>query len=899
MLTSVAAPPTPGPEPAPRTPLGEAARAYAEAGFPVFPVKPRGKEPLVRWRDGASSRPEKVSEWWAQWPDANIGLPVPEGLFVLDIDGPEGEQTIAGLEARHGRLPEGPVGRTAKGRHLWFRFPPGRCLENAVKRLPGIDVRAHGGYVVAPPSVHPDGVRYQWETGRALSDVPIPEAPGWLLDALEGTRASAGEPPPGQPPCASAPATMFDFSNVSVDGSGSRLAGILATMRTAAEGERNAKLFWCACRLVELEQKGETPASAWEQLREAARAIGLEASEVDRTIASARRSPHPTSAATANGAAPPPPPPMSVPAQGSGWPGDQAPGGAPGAPPPGASPPGAPHPTGWPDPEPLLPPGAEPAPYPLDALPDVIREAVVEYQAFGKQPMALVATSALAAASLACQGHADIERLPGLTGPIALHFVTIAVSGERKTSADKWFKGPFYGWLRRYEELYVARIIERFGSFLKAPDLEVLKNTIKALKEQLGRLRAKKDRARDASDADTGSKQGADTGSTDEIEERKPKKSRKAADLQDIEREISEVEQTLAERNEDLAVRSAAPPRLFLEDTTPEALAEELEHGWPSRGLWSDEGGLVVGGHAMGEETVMRFLALLDKLWDATPFTRDRTTKASFQIRGRRVTVDLMVQPDVARNLISGHEGLARGIGFLARYLVCWPASTIGSRQIDPETERFSWPARRRFKERIAALMDLPLPARQTLRGDRELDPPLLSLSTEASLAWIAFHNEIERSLARTGEFGDVQDVGAESAEPAARLAGVFHVFEHGSEGAIDLATMERATRVARWYLAEARRVLGTFECCKEVEDARLLLDWLRKHPGASLRDISQKGPYRLRKKERRDRALAELVRRNLCRINTTKVELSPRLVEIEQPAPSVLGGEPGLDVPF
>lgn len=341
MLTSVAAPPTPGPEPAPRTPLGEAARAYAEAGFAVFPVKPRAKEPCVRWKDEASRDPARITAWWQRWPDANIGLPVPEGLFVLDIDGPEGERTIAGLEARHGRLPEGPVARTAKGRHLWFRFPPGRCLKNAVRRLPGIDVRAQGGYVVAPPSVHPDGIEYAWETGRALFDVPIREAPGWLLDALEGTRASAGEPPPGQPPCASAPASMFDFSNVSVDGPGSRLAGILATMRAAVEGERNTKLFWCACRLVELEESGETPAAAWEQLREAARATGLDEPEIDKVIVSARDSSRRASAAAADGPVAPPPQPMSVPAQGPGWPRDQAPGGTPGAPPPGASPPGA------------------------------------------------------------------------------------------------------------------------------------------------------------------------------------------------------------------------------------------------------------------------------------------------------------------------------------------------------------------------------------------------------------------------------------------------------------------------------------------------------------------------------------------------------------------------------
>jgi len=89
----------------------------------------------------------------------------------------------------------------------------------------------------------------------------------------------------------------------------------------------------------------------------------------------------------------------------------------------------------WPDPEPLFEPADAERRYPLDALPPIIAEAVEQYQAYGQQPLPLVACSGLAASSLAAQGLADVARDRHLTGPISLHIAAIAVSGERKTSA--------------------------------------------------------------------------------------------------------------------------------------------------------------------------------------------------------------------------------------------------------------------------------------------------------------------------------------------------------------------------------------------------------------------------------------------------------------------------------
>src|SRR5262249_48845094 len=86
-------------------------------------------------------------------------------------------------------------------------------------------------------------------------------------------------------------------------------------------------------------------------------------------------------------------------------------------------------------------------PYPLGALPDLIGKAVMEYGAYGQQPLPLIACSALSSVSLASQGLADVARDRDLVGPISLYFGVVAVSGERKTSADREFAKPLREWM--------------------------------------------------------------------------------------------------------------------------------------------------------------------------------------------------------------------------------------------------------------------------------------------------------------------------------------------------------------------------------------------------------------------------------------------------------------------
>ena len=158
------------------------ALALAARGFHVFPCRPRDKRPATATGLKAATTDQAIiRQWWRQQPDCNIGIATGtiSEVFVLDIDGDDGESGLSRLEREFGELPATVASITGGGgRHLFFRCPERPVRNSAGQIAAGLDVRGDGGYVISPPSIHASGRPYCWSVDSAAA---IASAPDWLL----------------------------------------------------------------------------------------------------------------------------------------------------------------------------------------------------------------------------------------------------------------------------------------------------------------------------------------------------------------------------------------------------------------------------------------------------------------------------------------------------------------------------------------------------------------------------------------------------------------------------------------------------------------------------------------------------------------------------------------------
>ena len=195
----------------------EAALSYAHYGWSVLPVYDplfdnegtcigctceewhRQKEPeyicdspgkhprLKEWEEKATTDFDQIKKWWGWWPLANVGIaPGPSELVVVDEDTyneiEEGSKLVLAEQKTVTSLTGGG------GSHLIFKHPVvGPRISNSDSRLPGwVNIRAHGGQFIAPPSLHKSGKHYEWEPGYGPDDIEPAPLPGPLCELLQG-----------------------------------------------------------------------------------------------------------------------------------------------------------------------------------------------------------------------------------------------------------------------------------------------------------------------------------------------------------------------------------------------------------------------------------------------------------------------------------------------------------------------------------------------------------------------------------------------------------------------------------------------------------------------------------------------------------------------------------------
>jgi Protein of unknown function (DUF3987) len=168
-----------------------------------------------------------------------------------------------------------------------------------------------------------------------------------------------------------------------------------------------------------------------------------------------------------------------------------------------------------------------------------------------------------------------------------------------------------------------------------------------------------------------------------------------------------------------------------------------------------------------------------------------------------------------------------------------------------------------------------------------ELAPRALPLSPKAREAWIAFHNEIESDVIGGARSDELRDVAGKAAEQAARIAAVLTIVDNPIAKAIGVDALTGGCELARWYLGEARRLIGEYFIPQEVADAEALLKWIHANGhekvGAGL--LQKSGPRSVRSKERLYPAIEALI--NAGTIEPDKTTGKARAWTIVQPSSS------------
>jgi hypothetical protein len=384
--------------------------------------------------------------------------------------------------------------------------------------------------------------------------------------------------------------------------------------------------------------------------------------------------------------------------------------------------------------------------YPINAFPEKALQAFQELAANTQAPYPLIGGSLLAAMAYACQRRVRVRRRPGLESSVTLYLLSIAESGERKSVIDALTT-------RSIRDLE-AKGLERFKQSAVA----------RAVEQQVHRVK----RAMLLAD----------------LRER----LRRGEDVWHIEKDLGNLEADCP--------RSSQPPRLVYADATSEALLQGLYAGWNSAIVLASEGGLFLEGHAM------RRISILNMLATGEVVTVDRKSGPSFVLRDATLSISVMVQPKVFEQFCRKREDSARGSGMWTRFLFSRPISTQGGRFLMAPNAH--WDHVNAFNDRTRALLEDPEhPGTLLDSGIRTLD-----LDPDAQIAWTEFFNAVESELTPWGFLADARDYGSRIAEQVARIAAIFHEFQ-GLEGPINLASMQRAIDVGKWYLQEFVSIFG------------------------------------------------------------------------------------------
>jgi Protein of unknown function (DUF3987) len=435
---------------------------------------------------------------------------------------------------------------------------------------------------------------------------------------------------------------------------------------------------------------------------------------------------------------------------------------------------------------------SEPEPYPFQALGNLLGPAALRIHEVVKAPDSICGQSLLAAASLITQAYGDIH-IDGRIHPISLFCLTVGESGDRKSAVDTIALKP----IRDYEKMLVSTYKE---------EKRIFKNRIDTWKKKRQEI--------------------LNQCSIDHLENQ----------LNDLEKEPE----------------PPLEPNVLLEEPTYEGLIKLLALGQPSVGLFTDEGGRMIGGYAMNGDNMLKTACGLSSLWDGKPVTRIRGAKdENLILYGRRFSMHLMVQENIFSKIQQNE--LLTGQGLMARCLITHAQTNAGNRPYQ-EVDLCKDPYIMEYWKKTTEHLDLPFPLNSPdIRN--ELHPKSICLDSGAKEIWKQFHDEIERGMKEDGSYRAIRRTGSKAAEQTLRIAGVLALFENADTTIISMDVIERSIALMRYYLNEAIRIMELGLIDPDLELAQKTMEWMKKNAVAEpkkifhLQEIYQSGPREIRKK--------------------------------------------------
>lgn len=362
----------------------------------------------------------------------------------------------------------------------------------------------------------------------------------------------------------------------------------------------------------------------------------------------------------------------------------------------------------------------------------LLKEFIIEVAETTQAPLELALASALSTISMLCQPLIDVKRPGNMIGPVSLLIISIASSGERKSTIES----IFLGYIRKYvKNALITHQKELFAWSIK---LEVW-----------------------------------------ETRKRKIIKDMSNTPLTDPEYQLHECELLRHQEKKPERPRAFNP---FYEDATTAALIKGMRLDMPWAALMSSEGISVLKG-------VFNDFGKINALWSGSTIDVARATVEGCSLHDARLTLGIMIQFEVLKEYLEGKGDLARSVGLLSRALVFHPESTQGTRFIN--NKAINNEIIEKYNERVHNLLEKIM---YRLHNTSE-EKKTISFSTNAAAYWTESYNKIESELKVGGTYEKSKDHASKLSENIARVAALLRYFEFG-EGLITLEELQAAEKI-------------------------------------------------------------------------------------------------------